>query len=74
MSTISFQVDGLTCNNCVGHVTDAFNKRDEVSDVQVELVSGGTSTVNLTLIDDISDADIAEIVEEEGYDLVSVAR
>lgn len=74
MNTTTVNVDGLTCNNCVGHVTTAFEARPEVAEVMVTLVSGGTSKVLLTLNSEISDETIAEVIDEEGYTLVGVER
>ncbi|SNU01080.1 Copper chaperone CopZ [Ruaniaceae bacterium KH17] len=74
MATINLKVDGLTCNNCVGHVTTAFEARPEVANVMVTLESGGTSDVVLTLNTDIADETIAELIDEEGYTLVGVQR
>lgn len=74
MDTITLKVDGLTCDNCVNHVTTAFEARPEVAEVMVTLVTGGTSSVVLTLNDDITDATVAEVVDDEGYTLVGVER
>lgn len=74
MSTINIKVDGLTCGNCVNHVTTAFEARPEVAEVMVTLESGGTSDVVLTLNEEISDEVIAEVIDEEGYTLVGVQR
>ena len=74
MDTITLTVDGMTCGNCVKHVTDAFEALDEVAEVMVMLDPEATSEVLLTMNDEISDARIAEIIDEEGYDLVHIER
>jgi copper chaperone len=51
MSTQTFQVDGLTCGHCVGHVSTELKAVDGVQDVRVDLVAGGTSTVHVDLAD-----------------------
>ncbi len=74
MDTITLKVDGMTCGNCVKHVTEAFEALDEVAEVMVTLDPEATSEVLLTLNDEITDAKIAEIIDEEGYILVLVER
>lgn len=74
MDTITLKVDGLTCGNCVNHVTTAFEDRPEVAEVMVTLVKDGTSSVVLTLNDEIADDTVAEVIDEEGYTLVGVER
>lgn len=74
MSTITLKVDGLTCSNCVAHVTHAFDARDEVATTNVDLTAGGTSTVTLTVNADLADPTIAEILDNEGYSLRAAKR
>ena len=38
-------VDGMTCENCVRHVSEELGEISGVSAVAVELVAGGTSPV-----------------------------
>ena len=47
MATQSFQVTGMTCGHCAGHVTAELKSVAGVSDVTVDLVAGGTSTVHV---------------------------
>ncbi|MBK8756035.1 MAG: heavy-metal-associated domain-containing protein [Actinomycetales bacterium] len=73
MSTQTFQVDGLTCGHCVGHVTTELTAVEGVQDVRVDLVAGGTSTVHVDLADDqaLTDEQIVAALEEAGsYTLV----
>ncbi len=48
MTTTAYAVAGLTCGHCVAAVTAEVTRIDGVSDVAVELVSGGVSTLTVT--------------------------
>jgi copper chaperone len=48
MNTTELKVSGLTCGHCVNAVTDELRAIDGVSDVSVELVVSGISTVTVT--------------------------
>ena len=74
MDTITLKVDGMTCGNCVKHITEAFEALDEIAEVMVTLDTEATSEVFLTLNDEITDAKIAEIIDDEGYILVHIER
>jgi copper chaperone CopZ len=65
--TTTFSVDGMTCGNCVRHVTEELTALPGVTDVQVELVAGGSSPVTVTSETPLADADIAAAVDEAGY-------
>jgi len=71
MSTQTFQATGLTCHHCVHAVTQEMSALDGVSDVQVDLVNGGASTVRFAAEREVSAAEITEALEEAGgYELV----
>ncbi|MDM8086479.1 heavy metal-associated domain-containing protein [Cellulomonas cellasea] len=65
--TSTFGVDGLTCGNCVQHVTDEITALPGVKNVTVELVKGGTSQVTVVSDAPLSDDAIREAVDEAGY-------
>ncbi|MBO9568834.1 MAG: heavy-metal-associated domain-containing protein [Cellulomonas iranensis] len=67
MATTTFRVDGMTCGNCVKHVTEELTALPGVTDVTVELVSGGASPVTVTSDAPLDDAAVAAAVEEAGY-------
>lgn len=68
MSQITtFSVDGMTCGNCVRHVTEELTALPGVTDVQVELVAGGSSPVTVTSDAPLADDAIAAAVDEAGY-------
>ena len=47
MSTQTFDVVGMTCGHCAHAVTEELKALDGVTDVQVELVAGGTTAVTV---------------------------
>ncbi|AEI13608.1 MULTISPECIES: heavy-metal-associated domain-containing protein [Cellulomonas] len=65
--TTTFGVDGMTCGNCVKHVTSELEALPGVTDVQVDLVVGGSSRVTVTSQDPLSDEAVAGAVDEAGY-------
>ncbi|MCG2799538.1 MAG: heavy-metal-associated domain-containing protein [Cellulomonas sp.] len=67
--TTSFSVDGMTCGHCVQHVTTELTAIDGVTDVQIELVNGGSSPVVVTSDGPLSDEAIAAAIDEAGYAL-----
>jgi copper chaperone len=67
LAEASFGVAGMTCGNCVAHVTEELTAIDGVDAVEVELVNGGVSGVIVRSSAPISDAAIAAAVEEAGY-------
>jgi copper chaperone len=48
MTSATYQVSGMTCEHCVHAVTEELENLGHVSDVRVELVPGGLSTVTVT--------------------------
>ncbi len=69
MSTQTVDVQGMTCGHCVKAVTEELTAIDGVSDVAVDLVSGGTSHVTITAAEPVSDEAIAAAIDEAGYTL-----
>ncbi|WP_411733966.1 heavy-metal-associated domain-containing protein [Paeniglutamicibacter sp.] len=68
---ITLKIDGMTCGHCVASVTEELREVEGVTDVEVILSAGGTSTANVTASAPIQDALLARAVEEAGYTLVS---
>lgn len=66
MSTSTYGLTGLTCGHCVSAVTEEVSALDGVSDVQVELVTGGTSTLTVTADGEVSKDDLLAAVDEAG--------
>ncbi|HEX7536325.1 MAG TPA: heavy-metal-associated domain-containing protein [Dermatophilaceae bacterium] len=72
MSTQTFPVTGLTCGHCVGAVTSELSVLAGVTDVQIDLVPDGTSTVRVTADEALSDDEVAVALDEAGdYKLAS---
>lgn len=66
MTTHSYAVSGMTCGHCAGAVTSELKSLDGVTDVQVELVAGGTSTVTVTSTQPLDEAQVAAALDEAG--------
>jgi copper chaperone len=58
----TFQVQGMSCNHCVGAVTQAVKSVDPQAEVQVDLASGKVEVRSQQ-----DHAAIARAIEEEGY-------
>ena len=68
-STTTYSVDGMTCAHCVHHVTSELTALPGVTDVQIELVVGGSSPVTVTSDEPLDETDVAAAVIEAGYAL-----
>lgn len=66
MSANTFSATGLTCGHCVGAVTEEIKALDGVTDVQVELVKGGASTITVTAAQPVTAEQIAAALDEAG--------
>ena len=66
MTTHSYAVSGMTCGHCAGAVTSELKALDGVTDVQVELVAGGTSTVTVASAQSLDEAQVAAALDEAG--------
>jgi copper chaperone len=72
MSVATYAVTGLTCGHCVHAVTSEIRALPGVSEVDVDLNAGGTSTVRVTTDTPLADKQIAAALDEAGdYYLVS---
>ena len=72
MSNQIFPVTGLTCGHCVGAITSELRAVPGVTDVQIDLVVGGTSALSVTADNAITDAELSAALEEAGeYQLAS---
>jgi copper chaperone CopZ len=67
----SFQATGLTCGHCVHAVTQEMTALDGVTEVTVDLVNGGASTVRVVAERALTSAEIEAALDEAGgYQLV----
>ena len=66
MSTQTFPVTGMTCGHCVRAVSSEIGQISGVTDVSVDLVAGGTSTVTLTSDQPVAESDVVAALDEAG--------
>lgn len=66
MSTQTFAVTGMTCGHCVGAVTSELKALPGVTDIQIDLVADGTSTLSVTADKTLTDAEVATALDEAG--------
>ncbi|HET7358116.1 MAG TPA: heavy-metal-associated domain-containing protein [Nocardioidaceae bacterium] len=66
MTTQTFPVTGMTCGHCVQAVKGELEALAGVSDVDVDLVAGGTSTVTVTSSAPLEDTQVAAALDEAG--------
>lgn len=70
MSTQTFPVTGMTCGHCVSAVSSELKEIPGVTDVNVELVAGGSSTVTVASDAPLTDEQVAAALDEAGaYEL-----
>ena len=62
----TINVKGMTCPNCVKHVTKALSGMEGISDVAVDLESG---TAKFTASREIPDSELASVLDDTGYEL-----
>jgi len=73
MTTQTFPVTGLTCGHCVGAITSELSVLAGVTDVQIDLVVEGTSTLRVTTDKELTGEQVAAALDEAGeYKLASV--
>lgn len=70
MDRITMKIDGMSCGNCVRHVTKALESLDGV---QVERVEIGSATLAFDPAAASEDR-ITQAIEDEGYAVASANR
>lgn len=70
MSTSTYTVVGMTCGHCVNSVTEEVTQVPGVTDVAVDLATGG---LTVTSESDVDDAAVRAAVEEAGYEVATPA-
>lgn len=71
MTTTTWSVTGMTCGHCAAAVTEELSAVQGVTDVNVALVVGGTSTVTVASDQPITAKQVAAALDEAGnYQLV----
>jgi copper chaperone CopZ len=66
MTSVSYQVTGMTCEHCVRAVTEEFMSLDGVSDVTVQLNPRGLSAVRVTSSAPLAAEAVAAALDEAG--------
>lgn len=69
--TQMYQVRGMTCGHCVGVVTAELKALDTVTDVAVDVVPQGDSTVTVTSSAGLDQDAVHDAVARAGYELVA---
>ncbi|MFD2925711.1 copper chaperone CopZ [Halobacillus naozhouensis] len=68
MQTKTIHVEGMTCGHCEKAVKGALQELNGVDRVEVNLETG---KVTITYEGEISESEMNEAIEEQGYDVVS---
>lgn len=66
MTTQTFSVTGTTCEHCAQAVTGELRALDGVSEVTVELVLGGSSSMTVTSAEPLEESQVATALDEAG--------
>jgi copper chaperone CopZ len=66
MTTRTYSVTGMTCGHCEQAVSSELKALDGVTDVSVELVAGGTSSVTVSSTQPLDEAMVASALDEAG--------
>lgn len=64
-----FAVTGMTCKHCVMSVEEEVSEIPGVTNVSVNLVKDGTSTVTVTSEQPLDQAAVAAAIDESGFTL-----
>ena len=70
-TSATYRVEGMTCGHCAGRVTEEITALNGVTDVHIDLVAGGTSTVTVTAEHPLSTDAVRAAIEEVGYTLTA---
>jgi copper chaperone CopZ len=66
MTTTTYKVTGMTCEHCANAVTTEVTALDGVSEVAVQLVPNGVSTVTVTSVAPLPDPEVSAALDEAG--------
>lgn len=62
-------VEGMSCHNCVKHVTTALQELDGVTGVDVNLKNG---TASVELNKEIADQTFIDVIDDAGYTVTKI--
>jgi copper chaperone CopZ len=74
MTTTTYSVTGMTCGHCVGSVTRELSGLPGVTEVAIDLVPDGGSTVTVSSEGPLAEDAVRAAVDEAGYELAGTAR
>jgi copper chaperone len=66
MTTNTYAVTGMTCGHCASAVASELKSLDGVSDVTVDLVADGTSSVTVTSVQPLDESQVSAALDEAG--------
>lgn len=66
MTTQTYPVTGMTCGHCAQAVTSELKALEGVTEVDVDLVAGGTSTVTVTSTEPLEETQVSAALDEAG--------
>ena len=66
MTTQTYSATGITCGHCEHAISSELQTLDGVTDVSVDLVAGGTSSVTVTSTQPLDEAEVAAALDEAG--------
>jgi copper chaperone len=72
MSNAVFGVAGMTCQHCVSAVSNEIGKLAGVTQVNVDLVPGGRSSVHVGSRTTLDHDAVRDAINEAGYELVDL--
>ena len=67
MERETIPVSGMSCNSCEQNVENALRKLDSVTRVEADHEADTVEVV----VDDIGDAEVHDVIERAGYDVVA---
>ena len=70
MSNAVFTVAGMTCQHCVSAVSSELGKLAGVTQVDIDLVPGGRSSVHVGSRTALDHDAVRDAIDEAGYELV----
>ncbi|RJT96651.1 heavy-metal-associated domain-containing protein [Arthrobacter frigidicola] len=70
-TTAEYALTGLTCGSCATRVSTVVGALEGVTDVRIDLIPGGTSTVSVSSSRPVPPATLGAAVEKAGYRLLT---
>ncbi|WP_460465424.1 heavy-metal-associated domain-containing protein [Arthrobacter pigmenti] len=64
-------MQGMTCGHCVSSVTEELEEVDGVTNVSVDLVPSGTSTVTVDADSSLDSTLLSAAIADAGYEVVA---